>query len=124
MFRPNLVDTTKCPESGCTWTLAVCAPPKLLTFPRLSVRWPAFPPERAAPSGWLTKLTEIVPCVSDRMETAVEVRLPEPLLCACPSVTREEPSSNIGKSTRSPMSHLQPALNPSFHLKPGLLYEN
>src|SRR5262249_29454203 len=115
MLRPNLVDTTKRPENLFTWTLAVREPADWETAPRFRLRWPVFPPPRVAPSGALTKLTEIVPCVSDRMETGVEVRLPEPLPCACPSVKREEPTSKTGRIARSPMSHLQPALNPSFH---------
>src|SRR6476646_200153 len=107
MATPNLVETTKRPGSFCTWTLAVCAPPAWETVPRFKLRCPEAPPVKAAPSGTLKKLTEIAPTVSDFMEIAAEVRLLVPLRCVHPSVKREEPTSNNGRTKRKPISHLR-----------------
>src|SRR5262249_25570987 len=108
MLRPNLLETTKRPGNFCTWTLAVWAPEALDTMPRFKLRWPELPPERAAPSGALTKLTEIVPSVADLMDTAVEVRLAVPLRCAHAPVEREKPTSKNAMVKRKLMLHLRP----------------
>ena len=79
-------------------------------MPRFKPRWPEVPPVKAAPSGALTKLTEIAPSLPDFMEMALEVRLTVLLCCAHPSVMREEPNSNNGRTQRSPISHLPPKL--------------
>jgi len=55
---------------------------------------------RAAPSGALTKLTEIVPSAADFIEIAEEVRWLAPLRCAHPPVMREEPNSSKGRTKR------------------------
>src|SRR6266481_1153249 len=105
MLMPNRVVTTKCPANFCTWTFAACVPPKCETAPRSRLRWPEEPPVKTAPSGALTKLTAMAPCVCDFMETAaVEVLLPEPLRCAHPSVTREEPNNSNGRTKRGLIS--------------------
>src|SRR5215469_2915461 len=98
MLRPNLVETTKRPANFCTWTLVVCAPAAWETIPRFMPRWPEGPPAKATPSGALTKLTEIEPSVSDRMETVVEARLLVPLPCVHPLTEREEPRNNNGRT--------------------------
>src|SRR5579859_7385103 len=100
MLRPNLVETTRCPGSFCTWTLGVCVPPARDTAPRSKLRWPEAPPSRAAPSGALEKVTEIVPSVADFIEIAEEVRWLAPLRCAHPPVMREEPNSSKGRTKR------------------------
>src|SRR5215470_5221549 len=103
MLRPNLVETTKCPGSFCTWTLEFWAPPLCETAPSSKLRWPEAPPVIAAPSGALIKVTEIVPSTADFIEMAEEVRLAVPLLCAHPPVMREEPNSNNGSTNRRPI---------------------
>src|SRR5262249_10676782 len=108
MLKPNLVETTKRPGNFCTWTLAVWAPAAWETMPRFKLRRPESPPERAAPSGALTKLTEIVPSVSDRMETAWEVRLALPLRGPHAPVEREKPPSKNAMVKRKWMLPLRP----------------
>src|SRR5712675_3244876 len=98
MLRPNRVETTKRPGDFCTWTLAACAPPVCETVPRFKLRWPEVPPIKAAPSGALTKLTEIAPSVADFIEMVLEVRFVALLRCAHPSVMREETNSNNGRT--------------------------
>src|ERR1700720_1755436 len=106
MLKPNRVETTKRPGSFCTCTLAVWAPPVCETVPRFKLRWPEVPPIKAAPSGALTKLTEIVTSVADFIEMALEARFVVLLLCARPSVMREEPNSINGRTIRKLISHL------------------
>src|ERR1700757_4615642 len=107
MLKANLVDATKCPAIFFTWTFGLRELPVLETVPRSKLRWPAAPPTRAAPSGALEKLNEIAPWPSDFTERAV-VRgcLVAPLLCAHPSIMREEPINNNVSTKRSPISHL------------------
>src|SRR5579859_2934460 len=113
MLMPNRVETTNRPGNFCVWTFAVWAPPACETVPKFKLRWPEVPPVKAAPSGALTKLTEIAPSLTDFMEMALEVRLTALLRCAHPLVMREEPNSNNGRTQRSPISHLPPSSNPS-----------
>src|SRR5689334_25131174 len=55
--------------------------------------------------------------------TVLEVRLFAPLLCACPSVIREEPNNNNARAKRRPISHLPPGSNPSFYLQASLPFK-
>jgi hypothetical protein len=98
MLKPNRVETTKRPGNFCVCTLAVWAPPVCETVPKFKLRWPEVPPVKAAPSGALTKTTEIAPSLADVIEMALEVRFVAVLRCANPSVMREEPNSNNGRT--------------------------
>ena len=98
MLKPNRVETTKRPGNFCVWTFGVWAPPTCETVPKFKLRWPEVPPIKATPSGALTKVTEIAPSLADFMEMALEVRFVAVLRCAHPSVMREEPNSNNGRT--------------------------